>query len=201
LIQDRPPRFESLTGAGNSYVGEAGFAKVDGRHPAVLGGVLSAAGLGLEVCGDLHGGPFAAFGPVAGGDDDVCFLFGMQVAYGGEDEFRPVLVDDVDKRQQVAAGEVRGGVLVQFVPRGEQAQLGVTCAASGLELTGGHGKFLQGLSAAGHRDALGSLQHAEHFANGAGVGPAQHCIGVVDRADTGVEGRRAREPQGGFNDG
>ncbi|MGI5430507.1 hypothetical protein [Streptomyces sp. CA-179760] len=65
---------ESLTGAGNSYVGEAGFAKVDGRHPAVLGGVLSAAG---------------------------------------------------------------------------------------------------------HRDALGPLQRAEHFANGAGMGPAQHGIGVA----------------------
>jgi len=69
-----------------------------------------------EVIGDPHGRPFSAFGLVRGGDDDVGTDLGGEPGHGLEDDVDPVVVDQVDKGQQVVSGRVLLGVFLQLAP-------------------------------------------------------------------------------------
>lgn len=95
---------ESVAGAGDGDVGEAGFGVVDvsGQGVTVLVRLFLVHRFG-EALADADGGPFAALGLVGGGDHDLSALFDGEIVYRVEDDVDAVFVDKIDQGQQVTA--------------------------------------------------------------------------------------------------
>lgn len=123
---------QALSGAGDCYVGKAGFSIINriGWHsgsPMAARWLFFGAG---EVVGDQHTRPFASFRLVGGGDSDLGMWFGDEVGDGGKDGVGAVGVDEVDQRLQIASGGVVGCVVLQVAPGGEEDEFGVVGAAA-----------------------------------------------------------------------
>lgn len=138
---------ETVPGAGDSYVGQAGLLVIDrARRPRIRVARRAVVRWRGEVVGDFHLRPFPAFGLVSGGDSDFGLLLGGEMGDGGQDGVGAMGVDQVDQGLQVASGGVVGGVVLQVAPGGEQDQFGVGGTPSFFEVAGGQGQSAQAVS-------------------------------------------------------
>lgn len=150
-----------------------------------------------EVVSDQHAGPFASFGFVGGGDDDLGVWFGGQVGDRGEDGVGAVGVDEVDQGLQVAAGGVVGGVVLQVAPAGEEDEFGVVGAAAFFQVAGCEGQGLQAVSSAGQGDSVAGGHEGHDLGHGADVGAAQDGVRLGDGAKFGGHSRSAGQADRG----
>jgi hypothetical protein len=141
---------ETTASARDRDVGETGLGVVDraGQSTARVVTLIAVFGRG-EVVSDFHPRPFTPFGLVSGGDGHLGLRLEGELRNSGENGARAMGVEKVDQRQQIPSGRIVGSVVLQFTPRREQEQFGMSGAAAFLEVTGSQGQGAQAVPSPG----------------------------------------------------
>lgn len=158
---------ESLLRARYGYVGQ---------HHLRAGGLRTFFG-GFEVAADQNPIPLATLGLVGGANDQVGTLLIDAVVADLQDRIDTVVIDQFDHYFDVGTF-LALGVLLDFRPRVEDAQIGVGDFLAPHQLLSGLGEALDLGGAADDGDLLAGLLSAHGVLDNPGVGAAQDRIGV-----------------------